>query len=66
MARLSAKTPFLHPECEITDSTFGAYVEIAHRLIALAWWDWPHDWLRHALADFRRLRADAFLEKYDG
>jgi len=28
MARLSADTPFLHPECEITDSTFGAYVEI--------------------------------------
>ncbi len=28
MARLSAETPFIHPECEITDSTFGAYVEI--------------------------------------
>ncbi|MEL6679872.1 MAG: DapH/DapD/GlmU-related protein [Pseudomonadota bacterium] len=28
MARLTADTPFLHPECEITESRFGAYVEI--------------------------------------
>lgn len=28
MARLSADAPFLHPECEITSSTFGRYVEI--------------------------------------
>ena len=28
MARLVAEAPFIHPECEITDSTFGAYVEI--------------------------------------
>lgn len=28
MARLSADTPFVHPDCEIADSTFGAYVEI--------------------------------------
>ncbi len=28
MARLSAETPFIHPECEITESTFGAFVEI--------------------------------------
>lgn len=28
MARLSADIPFVHPECEITDSHFGAYVEI--------------------------------------
>lgn len=28
MARLSADAPFVHPECDITDSTFGAYVEI--------------------------------------
>lgn len=28
MPRLSATTPFIHPECEITDSTFGAFVEI--------------------------------------
>lgn len=28
MARLSADTPFIHPDCEITDSSFGAFVEI--------------------------------------
>ncbi len=28
MARLTEDKPFIHPECEITDSTFGAYVEI--------------------------------------
>ena len=65
MARLSAKTPFLHSDCEITDSTFGAYVGIADLLIALAWWDRPHDRLRHALADFRSLRTEAFFEKYE-
>jgi phosphonate metabolism protein (transferase hexapeptide repeat family) len=28
MARLTAGAPFVHPDCEITDATFGAYVEI--------------------------------------
>ena len=28
MTRLSAVDPFIHPDCDITDSTFGAYVEI--------------------------------------
>jgi len=28
MTRLSPETPSIHPECEITNSTFGAYVEI--------------------------------------
>jgi len=28
MARLSPDAPFVHPECEITDTSFGAYVEI--------------------------------------
>lgn len=40
--------------------------EIADRLIALAWWDWPHDALRMALEDFRALEAEAFLERYGG
>lgn len=40
--------------------------EIADRLIALAWWDWPHAALRSALEDFRALEAEAFLEKYGG
>jgi len=38
---------------------------IAERLIALAWWDWDHARLRHALEDFRALGAEAFLEKYE-
>lgn len=39
---------------------------IADRLMALAWWDWPHGALRAALTDFRSLKAEAFLEKYNG
>ena len=38
--------------------------DIAERLLALAWWDWPHDRLRLALDDFRDLAVEAFLEKY--
>lgn len=37
---------------------------IADRMMALAWWEWPHDRLRMALEDFRTLPAEAFLEKY--
>lgn len=40
--------------------------DIADRLLALAWWDWPHDRLRQALEDFRALKAEAFLERYGG
>ncbi|WP_108839310.1 DapH/DapD/GlmU-related protein [Tateyamaria sp. Alg231-49] len=39
---------------------------IADRLIVLAWWDWPHNALNSALQDFRSMRAEAFLEKYEG
>lgn len=39
--------------------------DIADRLIELAWWDWSHDVLRDALEDFRKLKAEAFLEKYE-
>jgi phosphonate metabolism protein (transferase hexapeptide repeat family) len=39
--------------------------EIAARMQALAWWDWPHEKLRTALADFRRLPTAQFLEKYE-
>lgn len=38
--------------------------DIADRMMALVWWDWPHDKLRLALDDFRTLKAEAFLEKY--
>lgn len=40
--------------------------QIAERLQALAWWDWPHDRLRAALPDFRTLEIEAFLEKHGG
>lgn len=40
--------------------------QIGERLLALAWWDWDHARLRAALADFRALKAEAFLEKYNG
>jgi phosphonate metabolism protein (transferase hexapeptide repeat family) len=40
--------------------------EIAERLIALAWWDWPHDALRMALEDFRTLSAEVFLDRFGG
>ena len=39
--------------------------EIAKRLIALAWWDWPHDLLGRALLDFRALSVIDFLKKYE-
>jgi phosphonate metabolism protein (transferase hexapeptide repeat family) len=39
---------------------------IIDRLLALAWWDWDHTRLRAALTDFRSLKAEAFLEKYQG
>lgn len=39
--------------------------DISDRLMALAWWDWPHDQLRQALTDFRALSAEAFLERYE-
>ncbi|KEJ87888.1 chloramphenicol acetyltransferase [Sulfitobacter donghicola] len=38
---------------------------VADRMMALAWWDWPHDALRTALDDFRAMQAEAFLEKYE-
>ena len=35
------------------------------RLLALAWWDWDHARLRGALMDFRSLKAEAFLDRYE-
>lgn len=37
---------------------------LAERLMALGWWDWDHTRLRAALEDFRRLSAEAFVEKH--
>jgi len=36
----------------------------AEQMMELAWWGWSHEALRAALPDFRKLRAEAFLEKY--
>ncbi|MFZ5749490.1 MAG: chloramphenicol acetyltransferase [Pseudomonadota bacterium] len=36
------------------------------RLLALAWWEWDHARLRAALQDFRTLRAETFLDRYQG
>lgn len=37
---------------------------VIERLLELAWWEWDHARLREALADFRGLKAEAFLEKH--
>jgi hypothetical protein len=39
--------------------------EIAGRMQALAWWNWPHAQLHSALPDFRALTAERFLAKYE-
>src|SRR5262245_30748549 len=39
--------------------------EIAARMQALAWWDWPHERLREALADFRALSVEEFLKRHE-
>lgn len=39
--------------------------KLSERIIALAWWDWPHDRLAEAVDDMRELGAEAFLEKYE-
>lgn len=38
---------------------------VVDRLLALAWWDWDHARLRQALPDFRSMKAEAFLERYE-
>jgi phosphonate metabolism protein (transferase hexapeptide repeat family) len=38
---------------------------IAERLQQLAWWDWSHAQLHAALADFRSLSVEEFLDKYE-
>ena len=39
--------------------------QVIDRLLALAWWDWDHTRLRAALQDFRNLRAEDFLDRYE-
>jgi hypothetical protein len=55
--------------CFVSDfsgTTMARFSEdIAARLQALAWWDWPHQRLRAALPDFRALSVEAFLERHE-
>jgi phosphonate metabolism protein (transferase hexapeptide repeat family) len=37
---------------------------IRTRIIALGWWDWPHDDLAKAVDDMRRLSAEEFLAEW--
>lgn len=39
--------------------------ELSDRMIELAWWDWDHDRLRETLSDFRSLKAEEFLDRYE-
>lgn len=39
--------------------------DVADRMEQLSWWDWDNARLRTALPDFRNMRAEAFLEKYE-
>lgn len=39
---------------------------VIDRLLTLAWWNWDHARLRSALTDFRRLKAEAFLDLHGG
>lgn len=37
---------------------------VIERLLAIAWWDWPHDRLRRDLNDFRTLGAAEFCARH--
>jgi len=39
---------------------------VAERIEGLAWWDWEHDRLHAALADFRALSPTEFVAKHGG
>lgn len=38
---------------------------VIEALQRIAWWDWPHERLGTAMADFRTLSAEAFCDKHD-
>jgi phosphonate metabolism protein (transferase hexapeptide repeat family) len=38
--------------------------EIARRLQAIAWWNWPEETLRARLSDFQHMDTEAFCEKW--
>ena len=39
--------------------------DIAERLLALAWWDWPVERLYEAVPDMQALSAEAFLDRWE-
>lgn len=45
---------------------FRAEPAVIEGLLELAWWDWSHEVIGAALADFRALTAEQFLDKYRG
>jgi phosphonate metabolism protein (transferase hexapeptide repeat family) len=40
--------------------------QIAARIAALAWWDWPQERLFEAIPDMQTLSIEAFLERWEG
>lgn len=44
---------------------FRVDARTAERMMALAWWDWSHERIGAALADFRTLTAEQFVEKHE-
>lgn len=39
--------------------------KVREGLLRIGWWNWPREQLRAAMADFRKLTAEAFVEKYE-
>jgi phosphonate metabolism protein (transferase hexapeptide repeat family) len=40
--------------------------DIAHRIEALAWWDWPFEQLAEAIPDMQSLSIEDFLDHWEG
>ncbi len=40
--------------------------DLRERLLALGWWDWDHDRIAAAMADFQRLSAAEFVQRHGG
>jgi phosphonate metabolism protein (transferase hexapeptide repeat family) len=40
--------------------------DIARRIEALAWWDWPFERLAEAIPDMQSLRIEDFLDRWEG
>ncbi|MCG8382974.1 MAG: chloramphenicol acetyltransferase [Gammaproteobacteria bacterium] len=38
--------------------------DLVKKMLTLAWWNWPHERLNHALYDLRNLDARAFVNKH--